>query len=75
LAGNIVEWTLDLYGTYAASQSSNYANVSSGTERTGRGGMFGEGGPQMRTANRYSGSAATHTALYGMGLRCARAPE
>ena len=51
LAGNVWEWTLDLYGAYI-SPCVDCASTSSGTHREFRGGGFRLGASQLRVGNR-----------------------
>jgi formylglycine-generating enzyme required for sulfatase activity len=78
LAGNMLEWTLDLYsGTWysgVGNTCNNCANIMGDTGRVIRGGGFGfYGGSDLRAALRYSFSPTLH---YGSsGFRCARIPQ
>jgi formylglycine-generating enzyme required for sulfatase activity len=71
LAGNVCEWELDYFGTYPASASTNYANISSGSNRVDRGGIFYYDAPG-RAADRDRGGNDPTLHYFGSGARCAR---
>jgi sulfatase modifying factor 1 len=73
LAGNLAQWTFDWYGTYPTVATTNYANITTGTSRVGRGNHFAAVDDALRAAARYYGGSPGAHWEYG-GLRCARTP-
>jgi formylglycine-generating enzyme required for sulfatase activity len=71
LAGNVWEWNLDWYAAYAI-PCADCADVVPATDRVFRGGGFGNGTTDMRTAFR-GGDPPTYR-YFDVGVRCARAP-
>ncbi len=70
MAGNVLQWCWDLYGTYDTGSSTDPRGVSSGTGRVGRGGSWGNGADGCRVALRdYIGPSGTDG---GIGFRVAR---
>jgi formylglycine-generating enzyme len=78
LAGNISEWTFDLYSSdwynEAGSVCTNCANVDDGTSRVLRGGDYGDAPTDLRAASRVASSAGADGRSQGFGFRCARNP-
>lgn len=50
--GNVWEWVQDLYGDYPNGNTSDPSGVSSGSDRSLRGGSWGVGAGSLRSANR-----------------------
>lgn len=73
MGGNVWEMTLDWYGVYSSSPSSNPTGPTMGMYRSGRGGSW-----QDTLANNvhaaYRGSSGTSYRVDIVGFRCARAP-
>jgi len=70
MAGNVLEWCWDLYGTYAAGEQTDPRGAATGTNRVFRGGNWGDGANLCRVA--YRGSDLPNDSLYGVGFRVAR---
>lgn len=69
LAGNVWEWTLDWYGTYAT-PCNDCADLIVDTRRTNRGGGFSFASGFLRTG--FRGYEAPAPAYASIGMRCAR---
>lgn len=69
LAGNVLEWVLDLFSPYSDSPCIDCANLATGSYHTMRGGNFGTFFEYFRVASRMSDGPLLHN---GMGVRCAR---
>lgn len=67
--GNAFEWCLDWHGTYPGS-ASNPAGASSGSHRVVRGGSWGNGAGECRSA--YRDTYAPIGRSYGIGFRAVR---
>jgi len=52
MAGNVAEWTGDLYGSYPTGPVTNPLGATTGVNRVIRGGSYGDIWSDMRTANR-----------------------
>jgi len=70
LAGNVWEWTLDWYATYAA--CTNCANLTITSSRVFRGGGFAVGASNLRAGYRLYNTPTYRD--YYVGVRCARTP-
>lgn len=71
LSGNVAEWTLDWFATYASS-CNNCTNATPGTNRIRRGGSVSAGSNNVSSVTR--GSVLPETTVSSGGLRCARTP-
>lgn len=70
MAGNVWEWTWDLYGAYSSESATNPKGPDSGSYRVIRGGgWFNFGADRLRSAIRFGPSLA-YTAT-DLGFRCA----
>ena len=69
LAGNIWEWNLDWYNSFATT-CNNCANVTASSDRVNRGGSFGSLAFSLPAASRNNPYPATRNYFYGG--RCAR---
>jgi formylglycine-generating enzyme required for sulfatase activity len=69
MPGNVLEWTLDWYGSYPGGSVTNYAGPRSGYYRTARGGSWRTDLRLMRSAARSGGSEARED--YTIGFRVA----
>lgn len=72
LAGNVWEWTLDMYVTpYSSSSCNDCAKLDSSSDRTFRGGGFlFNGASDLRTGSRFGGSP--NSRAVDVGFRCSR---
>jgi YD repeat-containing protein len=68
----VFEWQLDYFGTYPVSAVTNYANISNGTTRVNRGGVFYYDANGQRAAYRDRGGNDPTLPYFGSGARCAR---
>jgi formylglycine-generating enzyme required for sulfatase activity len=71
LGGNVWEWTLDYYASYAP-ECMDCANLTPGSNRVLRGGSFHASASLVLASNRFS--AAPTARLNDVGTRCARTP-
>jgi formylglycine-generating enzyme len=71
LAGNVFEWTLDWYASYAT-LCANCANLTMSSTRVFRGGSFYDGATYLRAGYRFNNTPTTR--LVFLGVRCARTP-
>jgi len=71
LAGNVWEWTLDWYATYAIA-CTDCADLTAGSARVFRGGGFNIDATALRAGNRLSLTPTLR--YYLIGVRCARTP-
>jgi formylglycine-generating enzyme required for sulfatase activity len=72
LAGNVFEWTLDNYDTYAI-PCENCANVAPGSARTIRGGAWNSTDQALKSGKRIFAAPEGH--VVSVGVRCARNPQ
>ncbi len=71
ISGNVLEWVWDLYASaYPSGSSTNYVGASSGSVRVLRGGSFGFGASNARTA--YRGDFGPSNRFSDDGFRLAR---
>jgi formylglycine-generating enzyme len=70
LAGDLYEWTLDWFATYPAYAVTDFANISSGSERVLRGGAFDHPLQMLRAA--YRGGMCPNCISGDRGIRCSR---
>jgi formylglycine-generating enzyme required for sulfatase activity len=71
LAGNVLEWTLDLYDPNYPTPCDDCAGLS-GTERVYRGGAFDRPEPYLYTSKRINADPTVRSR--DVGVRCARTP-
>ena len=71
LAGNVWEWNLDWYATYAAT-CSDCANLTNASGRVGRGGGFDGNASYLASAYRFDNYPYPEYRYYDLGSRCAR---
>jgi formylglycine-generating enzyme required for sulfatase activity len=78
LAGNVYEWTLDVYGSYVnpcmdcACTNTDCADIATMPKRVSRGGHFNGDASRQRTVTRNFDLPTFRSAT--IGVRCARAP-
>lgn len=72
LAGNVWEWTLDLYASYA-NPCTDCANLTVGSDRVIRGGGLSNGASDLRTGVRHNFTPSYR--YYSVGVRCARSAQ
>jgi formylglycine-generating enzyme required for sulfatase activity len=70
LAGNLLEWTLDWFAPYSASQCNDCANLTDGSYRVVRGGSFYSSASELRNGYRFTNAPSNPT--FNIGVRCAR---
>jgi formylglycine-generating enzyme required for sulfatase activity len=71
IAGNLWEWCRDWYGPYPGGQALDPVGPLSGVARVNRGGSFGSGAADERSAARASNPAAEASAFRGFRLALA----
>lgn len=72
MAGNVWEWTADLYGNYSEAAATNPKGAKTGTRRVFRGGSWDfTSADFVRAANRNWGAEPSNRS-YNLGFRCAR---
>ena len=72
LGGNAGQYVLDLFNSPLITPCTDCANLTNGTKRIFRGGMFSEGAGSGRTTD--EGVMPLGFVYYGVGVRCARNP-
>jgi formylglycine-generating enzyme required for sulfatase activity len=72
MAGNVWEWCWDWYGSYSSGSQSDPRGPTSGSDRVGRGGCWGDFAFYCRTAYRYGFSPGDRG--IGIGFRSALPP-
>jgi len=70
--GNVREWTQDWYGSYSSETQINPTGPETGTSRVQRGGFWGTGSSNARSASRMSNSPPNYGS--SVGFRVVRLP-
>ncbi|MDR2516737.1 MAG: SUMF1/EgtB/PvdO family nonheme iron enzyme [Spirochaetaceae bacterium] len=70
--GNVYEWCWDWYGAYTSEAQTNPAGPSAGSTRVNRGGSWGRGAQNARSAGRYGNDPSYR--FRNLGLRLVRSP-
>ena len=73
MAGNVSEWTWDVYESYGSGAVTDPRGSASGSSRVYRGGSWGSGAGNARSAYRYSNDPFNRS--YYFGFRPARSSE
>jgi formylglycine-generating enzyme required for sulfatase activity len=74
ISGDIWEWCRDWYGPYPGGSLTDPAGPASGTDRVNRGGSFGSGPRDERSANRAKNPQAEASAYRGFRLALCSTP-
>lgn len=72
LAGNVWEWSLDLFTWPFPLPCTDCANTTTGTNRVFRGGSFDLASESLQSARRYPSAFSTDQHYSTVGVRCAR---
>jgi formylglycine-generating enzyme required for sulfatase activity len=68
MTGNIWQWCRDWYGPYAGGSATDPTGPTTGTDHVNRGGSFGSGARDERSANRAKNPAAEGSAYRGFRI-------
>lgn len=74
MAGNIWQWTRDVYGPLSGGEVTDPTGPAAGTDRVNRGGSFGSGAAAERSAGRAKNPQAEASAYRGFRLALCPAP-